>query len=118
MVALEKMDAFVRCYAKPLNESSRNKKRKMAIIEKHYEKPKRILVLDTESTLSQIQTLKVGTFAVIDLDEKLNQSIVASGLFYNDNKDFVNASELESIKQFCKDKNLMLITRKQFIEDV
>lgn len=99
--------AYVRAY---LKKSIEKKKRWNGIIRK-YRKSNLIFVFDTETTIDEKQSLKIGFYQVIDIKEKL---LIEQCFFYS--KENCTTEEIETLKRYCVKKDYDLLTHIQFIQ--
>lgn len=72
---------------------------------------KRILVFDTETDTDQAQSLKFGSFKIIQ-----NKKEELKGIFYRTEN--LKSKELSIIKEYCKKNSLSLFESKQFIDEI
>ena len=116
MLQSSNLDIYVRAYAKPKQSAAKptdESDNDLAAVksEQHYAKPSRMLILDTETTNDEKQTLKFGYFEIYQ-----DGQLEFHGIFHNEN--IIREKELVILTEYCNTNNIPLMTRKQFNDQI
>lgn len=71
----------------------------------------RIIVFDTETTTDRLQNLKFGSFKIYE-----HNTLRYQGVFYH--PEHVSKKELLVLADYCKEKNIKLMTVEEFVDNV